>query len=190
MHGGAVSVSAFTASRFCMPRDTLERTGNKSKNDFLPIVNIRLINLRGSADDCAYKSSAVGLAARANRGRIRDNARGGGGINAAPKDRTLFHGNLIRFASRLFRKKKKKTCTTKHEYTRVQTREKLLRSTDPLETPERKPRRMRYLSCSISFLLTWRIGMPFVASFFFPLRRGFLVRGFAHLPFVGSYRCL
>lgn len=47
--------------------DTLERVGNKSKNDFLPIVNIRLINLRGSADDCAYKSSAVGLAARSKR---------------------------------------------------------------------------------------------------------------------------
>lgn len=63
-----VSVSAFAARRVCMPRDMLEWIGNKSKSDFLPTVNIRLINLRGSADDCAYKSSAIGLAARAKRG--------------------------------------------------------------------------------------------------------------------------
>lgn len=81
------SISLSLCAPLCMPRDTLERIRNKSKSDFLfRTVDIRLINLRGSADDCAYKSSAIGLAARIERARCIYLKRDSGGREKNTRD--------------------------------------------------------------------------------------------------------
>lgn len=51
------------------------RADSKQEQERLPArsVDIRLINLRGSADERAYKSSAIGLAVRLERDRCAYN---------------------------------------------------------------------------------------------------------------------
>lgn len=120
----------------------------------------------------------------------RDNAREKWTLT--PKDRTLFHGNLIRFASRYLSKKFKRLTTNTHTHMRTNAGE-VVAVARSVRNFRKKVEENALSLLQYLIFIGVRIGIPFAGSFF-PCTAtdaaNFLVRSFAPLPFVGLYRCL